>query len=88
MKKIHPHQKPVALYRWLIKVYGGRARTVFDPFAGSASCGVACQQMGRSYVGCEVCREFYDAAYARLFDTPLPMPDPEYLPLMPGTRVD
>jgi len=25
---------------------------------------------------------------ARLFDTPLPKPDPEYLPLMPGTRVD
>ena len=88
MKKIHPHQKPVSLYRWLIQVYGGRARTVFDPFAGSASCGVACQQMGREYVGCEVCREFYEAAHARLFGdgNARIAPEQPYLPLLPPSE--
>lgn len=72
-KKIHPHQKPVALYRWLLDWYGqgnGEGElwrtTVFDPFAGSASLGVACQERGYSYVGCEISRVFYEAARKRL----------------------
>ena len=72
-KKIHPHQKPVALYRWLLNYYApdnGRdllwRTTVFDPFAGSGALGVACQQLGYSYVGCEVSPLFYAAAAQRL----------------------
>lgn len=83
-KKIHPHQKPVALYRWLLTTYGRKAKTVFDPFAGSGSLAVACRQLGKDYVGCEVDESFYNAAYARLFDNPPPAPEPEYLPLFPG----
>ena len=66
-KKIHPHQKPIALYRWLLHFYGRRAKTIFDPFAGSAALGVACQQLGKSYVGCEIERSFFDTAHRRLF---------------------
>lgn len=69
IKKIHPHQKPVALYCWLIQFYGRRAKTVFDPFAGSGALGVACQRMGKSYVGCEIEKSFYDSARNRLFGT-------------------
>lgn len=72
-KKIHPHQKPVALYRWLLDWYGPGNRedeffraTVFDPFAGSGSLGVACKERGYQYVGCEVSKVFYDAACKRL----------------------
>lgn len=69
-KKIHPHQKPVALYRWLLEQYCPQARTIFDPFAGSGSLGVACQQIGREYTGCEISRTFFDAARKRLHIDP------------------
>lgn len=70
-KKIHPHQKPVALYRWLLDTYGPKndmlwPATVFDPFAGSASCGVACKERGFAYIGCEMSRMFAEAAARRL----------------------
>ena len=72
-KKIHPHQKPVALYRWLLDWYGSGNRddelfraTVFDPFAGSGSCGVACKERGYGYVGCEKSPVFCEAAARRL----------------------
>jgi len=72
-KKIHPHQKPVALYRWLLDFYAPGNRddelfntVIFDPFAGSASCGVACKERGYSYVGCEKDKVFCAAAAQRL----------------------
>lgn len=79
-KKIHlrdrihrRHKKPVALYRWLLDWYGPGNRedelfraTVFDPFAGSGSLGVACKERGYDYVGCEVSKVFFDAACERL----------------------
>ncbi|MBQ3342491.1 MAG: site-specific DNA-methyltransferase [Kiritimatiellae bacterium] len=72
-KKIHPHQKPVALYRWLLDWYGPGNRDdefwrsiVFDPFAGSGSLGVACKERGYRYVGCEKSKMFYEAAKRRL----------------------
>lgn len=72
-KKIHPHQKPVALYRWILNFYAPEngsdmlwRTTVFDPFAGSAALGVACQQLGYNYVGCEASPTFYAAAAQRL----------------------
>ena len=66
-KKIHPHQKPVALYRWLLETYCPKAKRIFDPFAGSGSLGVACQQLGRDYFGCEISKEFFDAARNRIY---------------------
>ncbi len=85
-KKIHPHQKPVALYRWLLTMYGRRARRIFDPFAGSGSLAVACSQLGKEYVGCELDKTFYKNTYMRLFDNPPLTPEPEYLPFMPQPK--
>ena len=79
---------PSALYRWLLTTYGRKAKKVFDPFAGSGSLAVACSQLNKDYVGCEIDKSFYEATYARLFDNPPIEPEPEYLSLMPGTRVD
>lgn len=83
-KKIHPHQKPVSLYRWLLTTYGRTAKRVFDPFAGSGSLAVACLQTGKDYVGCEIDSAFYKATRSRIFDDPPPKPTEEYLPLMPN----
>lgn len=70
-KKLHPHQKPVALYRWLLDWYAPTNdllwnMKVFDPFAGSGSLGVACQERGYDYVGVEISKVFCEAAAKRL----------------------
>ena len=69
-KKIHPHQKPVALYRWLLEAYVGPDFgdvTVLDPFMGSGACAIACRDKGvGSYIGCEVELSFFAAAEARI----------------------
>ena len=84
-KKIHPHQKPVALYRWILTTYGPKAKRIFDPFAGSGSLAIACRQMNREYVGCELDDVFYRATYTRLFKSEPPSLETDYLPLMPPT---
>lgn len=82
----HPHAKPVSLMVDLTaKVVG---RVICDPFMGSGTTGVACVQLGRSFVGCELdpkhfetaCRRI-EAAYKqpRLFDEPAPRPVQEAL---------
>ncbi len=67
-KKIHPHQKPVELYRWLLNTYLGvpRCNKVFDPFAGSAALAIACKDDWVTYDGCEIEPLFFNAAMARI----------------------
>lgn len=68
-RKLHPHQKPVALMAWVLrtlKVTVGD--TVIDPFMGSGSLGVACWRLGINYVGIEVDPHYYEVATERLTD--------------------
>lgn len=63
----HPTQKPVALMKWtmdVLKVPIGA--TVFDPFAGSGSVGVACMKTGRNYIGCEIDPTYHAIATRRI----------------------
>jgi hypothetical protein len=60
--------KPVELMKRLIEFSG--AKTVFDPFMGGGSVGVACKQLGVSYVGCEIRPDVFDAAAARIKEKP------------------
>src|SRR5690606_27354334 len=50
---IHPTQKPVALYRYLLKLYAKRGDLILDTHVGSASSLVACKELGFDYVGFE-----------------------------------
>ena len=68
-KKIHPHQKPVALYRWILRNYAKEGWRILDPFAGSAALGVACKELGFDYVGCEVEQIFFNSSVQRLRGT-------------------
>lgn len=61
-RRIHPTQKPVAVMLWCLS-FLPEGCTVLDPFAGSATTGVACLRTGRRFVGIE--REPYYAAAAR-----------------------
>ena len=64
--KIHPTQKPVALYEWLLKNYAKEGDKILDTHVGSASSLIACYNLGFEYVGFELDKEYYDKAQKRL----------------------
>ncbi len=66
-KHYHPTQKPVPLMAWCIE-QAGRPSTVCDPFMGSASTGVACNQLGIPFTGIELDRRYFDIACRRIDD--------------------
>ena len=65
-ERIHPNQKPVALYRWLLKKYGKAGDLILDTHVGSASSLIACKELGFDYVGFEIDKEYYEQAEKRL----------------------
>lgn len=64
--KIHPTQKPIALYTWLLQNYAHRGDKILDTHVGSASSLIACHRMGFEYWGFELDADYYKAASARL----------------------
>jgi DNA modification methylase len=62
----HPTVKPLELMRWLIRLAVPEGGVVLDPFAGSASTGIAALLEGRKFVGIEREGDYVDAACARL----------------------
>jgi DNA modification methylase len=63
----HPTQKPVALMRWVLSLrWLPRQGTVLDPFMGSGPVGVACVQMGYSFIGIELGELYYTTAVERI----------------------
>ena len=65
-KRMHPTQKPVALYKWLLKNYAKPGDKILDTHVGSASSLIACYQMGFEYTGFEIDKEYYNKAVERL----------------------
>ena len=64
--RIHPTQKPVALYKWLLRCYAKEGDKILDTHVGSASSLIACYDMGFDYVGFEIDKEYYKQASERL----------------------
>ena len=64
--RIHPTQKPVALYSWLLSKYAKRGDKIIDTHAGSASSLIACHRQGLDFIGFEIDAEYYAAASERL----------------------
>lgn len=65
MDKQHPTQKPVALMEWCLGFLPD-AQTILDPFMGSGSTGVACVNLGRSFIGIELDPDYFDIAVRRI----------------------
>jgi len=61
----HPTQKPVALYEWLLTNYAKKGQRVFDSHLGSGSSAIAAHYFGVDFVGCELDKDYFDAAKAR-----------------------
>lgn len=62
---VHPTQKPVALFEYLIKTYSNENALVFDPTAGSLTTGVAAENLNRRWVCCEKETEYFKKGIAR-----------------------
>lgn len=68
--KLHPHQKPLALCRFVIGYAGlPRGSTVVDPYCGSGSILLAAAQLGHRAIGIEIDRRYCEVAAARLSAT-------------------
>lgn len=64
--RIHPTQKPIDLYRWLLEKYAKPGDLILDTHVGSASSLIACESMGFDYVGFEIDEDYYNAAKNRM----------------------
>ena len=64
--RIHPTQKPVKLFEWIIRNYAKEGDIICDPFFGSGSCLVAAVRMGHPFIGIEKERIYFDAAQIRI----------------------
>ena len=64
--RIHPTQKPVELYRQLLKEFGKAGDLILDTHVGSASSLVACKELGFDYVGFEIDKDYFEQATKRL----------------------
>ena len=64
--RIHPTQKPVALYRWLLANYAKAGDTILDTHLGSGSSAIACHYAGHHLTACELDADYYKAACERI----------------------
>lgn len=64
--KIHATQKPVDLYKWLLKNYTEPGSKILDTHLGSGSIAIACWDMGFDLTAYEIDKEYFDAACKRL----------------------
>ena len=64
--KIHPTEKPVALYKWLLEKYAQKGWKILDTHVGSANSLVACHLLGYEFMGFELDSEYYQSGLNRL----------------------
>ena len=64
--KIHPTQKPVQLYKWILDKYAKIGDKILDTHLGSGSIAIACHDYGYELTACELDKEYYDKAIQRI----------------------
>ena len=62
----HPTQKPVDLFRYLIRTYSNEGETVFDGYSGSGTTAIACLMEKRDFIATELNKEYYDFSKKRV----------------------
>lgn len=67
-KRIHPTQKPVQLYKWLLQNYAKEGDTILDTHFGSLSIGIACHDMKFDLTAIELDKDYYEQAKQRLIN--------------------
>ena len=67
-QRIHPTQKPIKLYKWLLKNYAKQGDKILDTHFGSLSIGIACHDLHFDLTACELDTEYYEKAKQRLIN--------------------
>lgn len=67
-KRIHPTQKPVALYKWILSNYANPGDKILDTHLGSGSICIACDDLGFEMTGIELDQDYYRSARQRLIN--------------------
>lgn len=67
--KVHPTEKPLALFEYLIKSSSDEGDTVLDMCMGSGTTGVACKNLNRNFIGIELDKEYFEIAKKRINGT-------------------
>ena len=66
--KIHPTQKPVKLYEWLLQEYANKGDKIIDTHLGSGSIAIACHNLKYDLTACELDKDYFEKASKRLED--------------------
>lgn len=64
--RIHPTQKPVKLYEWLLINYAKEGDKILDTHLGSGSIAIACHNLGYDLTACELDKDYYEASIKRI----------------------
>ncbi|MDV4130779.1 site-specific DNA-methyltransferase [Elizabethkingia anophelis] len=64
--RIHPTQKPIELYKWLLDKYAKSGDKILDTHLGSGSVAIACFDYGFELTACELDKDYYDSACKRI----------------------
>lgn len=67
-KRIHPTQKPVALYEWILRNYAKPGDKILDTHVGSGSSRIACEKLGFDFVGFEIDKEYFEKEEKRFMN--------------------
>jgi len=65
-KRVHPTQKPIELYNWLLLNFAKPNWKILDTHLGSGSIAIACNKLGFDLTACEIDREYFNAACKRI----------------------
>jgi site-specific DNA-methyltransferase (adenine-specific) len=65
-RRIHPTQKPVKLYKWILQNYAQPGWKILDTHLGSGSIAIACEDLGFDLTACEIDRDYYNGAMDRI----------------------
>lgn len=66
LERIHPTQKPIKLYKWLLDKYAKQGDKILDTHLGSGSIAIACHDYGFELTACELDCEYYEKAIQRI----------------------
>lgn len=68
IKRIHPTQKPIRLYEWILSICAKPNDLILDTHCGSASSLIACENLGFKYIASELDKDYYSQSLQRLED--------------------
>jgi site-specific DNA-methyltransferase (adenine-specific) len=70
-ERYHPTQKPVSLFKGILQDYSKENELILDPFLGSGTTAIACQNLHRNFIGIEIDKKYCDISESRLRQKPL-----------------